>query len=134
MEQAERMVRETYDKYYAHADDPQIIARPRLEDFFEEEEDEQRGEVDRYLEEPRRPRKTDPLTYWKGRDDLPGLQRMAQDYLGIPGTSAEAERVFSAGRDITGDKRASLGTEMIRNLMLLKRWKKEWPSLACKKY
>ncbi|KAJ3317349.1 hypothetical protein HDU93_004114, partial [Gonapodya sp. JEL0774] len=101
-------------------------------DFFEEDEEEVRGEVDRYLEEARRPRKTDPLAFWKGRDDLPGLQRMARDHLGIPGTSAESERVFSDARNVIGDKRASLGTEMIRNLMLLKRWKRQMPSLACK--
>ncbi|KXS14223.1 hypothetical protein M427DRAFT_89962, partial [Gonapodya prolifera JEL478] len=56
--------------------------------------------------------------------DLPGLQRMARDYLGIPGTSAESERVFSASRDVIGHRRAALEPEVIRTLMLLKRWKR----------
>src|SRR3954452_21279717 len=97
-------------------------------DFYGEEDDNV-GELERYLREPRRNRRVDVLAYWKSRMDLPGLQRMARDYFGIPGTSAESERVFSAGRDVIGDKRASLGSVMIRNLMLLKRWKQEYPQL-----
>lgn len=90
------------------------------------------SEVDRYLAEPPTPRDVDVLAFWKGRQDLPLLQRMARHYLCVPATSTPSERVFSTGRDLIGVRRASLGPKMIRELTLLKLWKKAIPDVAVK--
>ncbi|KAG6838295.1 hypothetical protein C0991_000411 [Blastosporella zonata] len=42
-----------------------------------------------------------PLRWWiKHRDTYPRLSRMALDYLSIPATAVDVERVFSAGRQV----------------------------------
>jgi hypothetical protein len=65
-------------------------------------------ELDRYLGELWQGKWLDVLDYWRSRTDLPGLQRIAWDYLCVPGTCAESEHVFSAGWDVIGDKRSHL--------------------------
>ena len=64
------------------------------------------GELDRYLGEARQGKRVDVLEFWKTREDLPGLQQMARHTLCVPGTSAEAEQVFLAVKEVIGDKQA----------------------------
>lgn len=76
-----------------------------------------------------------PLAWWRlNAHRFPRLATMARDFLCIPGmylpspqpfsaynratgTSVAVERVFSAGRDLIGVRRASLSAETIRMLM-----------------
>ncbi|KAG8712921.1 Zinc finger BED domain-containing protein 1 [Ceratobasidium sp. 394] len=58
------------------------------------------------------------LAWWRlNAHRFPRLAAMARDFLCIPGTSVAVERVFSAGRDLIGVRRASLSAETIRMLM-----------------
>ena len=101
-------------------------------DFFGDHNSKAAGELDCYHGEMKCGKRQDVLAYWKSQIDLPDMQKMARHYLCIPGTSAESERVFSAGRELIGDRRAHLGPGMIRQLMLLKKWKQSFPSLTCR--
>ncbi|KXS22297.1 hypothetical protein M427DRAFT_169104 [Gonapodya prolifera JEL478] len=65
--------------------------------------------------EPKRVKGQDVLEYWRSRTDLPGLQRIARGIMAIPGSSVESERIFSASKEVIGDKRSGLGPVMIRD-------------------
>ncbi|TFK80654.1 hATC-domain-containing protein, partial [Polyporus arcularius HHB13444] len=55
-------------------------------------------EIARYLASHTEPT-NNPLQWWTDRrSNFPRLSRMALDYLSIPGTSVDVERVFSRGR------------------------------------
>ncbi|KXS16705.1 hypothetical protein M427DRAFT_289270 [Gonapodya prolifera JEL478] len=89
------------------------------------------GEMEQYLEEPRQGKDQDVLEYWRLRNDLPGLQQIARTIMGVPGSSAESERIFFASKEVIGDRRCRLGVEMIRNLTLLKKWKQNYTDISC---
>jgi hypothetical protein len=55
-----------------------------------------KSEAQRYLELPAVPMNTDPLEWWAANEiNFPALSVMAWQYLGVPATSASAERLFS---------------------------------------
>jgi len=65
----------------------------------------------------------DVLTWWfKRRDQFPCLSRMARDYLSIPGTSVDVERVFSRGRLVLPHVRNRLSAQSTRALLCLGDW------------
>ncbi|CAI5976320.1 unnamed protein product [Closterium sp. NIES-64] len=96
--------------------------RARLEEYRSRQEESVRDEVQIYIDERLEPLGTCPLSYWRRRNDLEGLQAMALDYLAIPATSAASERNFSRGRNLITWQRHSLGPERIRACMILKSW------------
>ncbi len=64
---------------------------------------------------------SNPLVWWKalcGR--FPLLSRRAQKVLALMGTSAPSERVFSSGGNVVTKNRASMHSDTVANLVLLK--------------
>ncbi|CAI5990104.1 unnamed protein product [Closterium sp. NIES-64] len=96
--------------------------RARLEEYRSRQEESVQDEVQIYIDERLEPLGTCPLSYWRRRNDLEGLQAMALDYLAIPATSAASERNFSRGHNLITWQRHSLGPERIRACMILKSW------------
>ncbi|EXX58507.1 hypothetical protein RirG_197330 [Rhizophagus irregularis DAOM 197198w] len=59
------------------------------------------SEFDRYLNADRAQALCDTLNWWKRHEkEYPNLSNMAKDYLGVPATSAPAERIFSSAADV----------------------------------
>ncbi|CAI7866302.1 unnamed protein product [Closterium sp. NIES-54] len=96
--------------------------RARLEEYRSRQEESVRDEVQIYIDERLEPLGTCPLSYWRRRNDLEGLQAMALDYLAIPATSAASEHKFLRGRNLITWQRHSLGPERVRACMILKSW------------
>jgi hypothetical protein len=81
------------------------------------------SELWRYSAAPTADADVDVLEWWKCHTrKYPWLARIARDYLGIPATSAPAERVFSDGADLITKKRGSLCADTIQACMCLKSW------------
>jgi len=83
---------------------------------------ELRDDLDRYLS-------TDPemvgdvLVWWhEHRGMYPSLSRMALDYLTIPATSVDVERLFSRGRLLLSHVRSRLSAQSTRALLCLGSW------------
>ncbi|KIL55791.1 hypothetical protein M378DRAFT_54282, partial [Amanita muscaria Koide BX008] len=81
-----------------------------------------RDELDRFLS-------TDPehvqdvLGWWFERRHIyPCLSRMARDYLSIPATSVNVERIFSKGRILLSHLRSHLSVQSTRALMCVGAW------------
>jgi hypothetical protein len=51
-----------------------------------------------------------------------GLAKMARDWLAVPGTTVDMERMFSLASDLVVRKRGRLGSDTIRSVMCLKSW------------
>jgi len=77
-------------------------------------------EVLRYLKEKRAEIQTDPLEYWKlKQNEYPKLANLARVYLSVPAGSAASERMFSTGKNVLGTTRLSLTpSNMEANLFL----------------
>ncbi|KAF5332308.1 hypothetical protein D9758_018513 [Tetrapyrgos nigripes] len=79
-------------------------------------------ELDRYLSTDVEAT-DDVLGWWYGRKkDFPTLYRMGLDYLTIPATSTDVERVFSRGRFLLPYVRNRLSADTTRALMCLRQW------------
>ncbi|KAF5347520.1 hypothetical protein D9758_014517 [Tetrapyrgos nigripes] len=79
-------------------------------------------ELDRYLSADVEAT-DDVLGWWYGRKkDFPTLYRMGLDYLIIPATSTDVERVFSRGRFLLPYVRNRLSADTTRALMCLRQW------------
>ncbi|KIY61256.1 hypothetical protein CYLTODRAFT_460015 [Cylindrobasidium torrendii FP15055 ss-10] len=87
-----------------------------------------------YLETPALSSAVDPIAYWAASLDKPDrhgvivrtgmgqLSKMALDYLSIPATSVDIERMFShAGQTVT-PRRQNLSEETTRELVMTGRW------------
>jgi hypothetical protein len=62
------------------------------------------------------------LKFWnENQEDLPIISKIARKYLGIIGSSAEAERVFSHASNIITKKRNRLNANFVNKLIFLKR-------------
>jgi len=81
-----------------------------------------RGELERYLSaDPEYA--PDVLAWWhERRSTYPRLSRMAMDYLSIPATSVDVERVFSKGRILLSHVRSRLSVQSTRALMCIGAW------------
>jgi hypothetical protein len=81
-----------------------------------------RGELDRYLTADVE-QAPDVLAWWhERRNTYPRLSRMAIDYLSIPATSVDVERVFSKGRILLSHLRSRLSVQSTRALMCIGAW------------
>ena len=77
-----------------------------------------KSEAHRYLELPADPMNTDPLEWWAANEiNFPALSVMARQYLGVPATSASAERLFSLAGRAFDDLRQRMKEEMLEILM-----------------
>ena len=77
-----------------------------------------KSEAERYLELPPAPMNTDPLVWWAENEvNFPALSVMARQYLGVPATSASAERLFSIAGRTFDDMRQAMKAEMLEMLM-----------------
>ena len=77
-----------------------------------------KSEAYRYLELPAAPMNTDPLEWWAANEiNFPALSVMARQYLGVPATSASAERLFSLAGRAFDDLRQCMKEEMLEILM-----------------
>ncbi|GLB45805.1 hypothetical protein LshimejAT787_3000140 [Lyophyllum shimeji] len=83
---------------------------------------ELRDEVDRYLSTD--PEKVDNVLLWwfEHRAVYPCLSRMALDYLTIPATSVDVERVFSRSHLILSHVRNRLSAQSTRALLCVGNW------------
>jgi hypothetical protein len=76
-----------------------------------------------WMKEPTVGRDTDILKYWQSKQyQYPLIASIAKDYLAIPATSADSERVFSVGGDIITKKRNRLSPSTLRYLLCLRNW------------
>jgi hypothetical protein len=77
-----------------------------------------KSEAQQYLELPAVPMNTDPLEWWEANEiNFPALIVMALQYLGVPATSASAERLFSLAGRAFDDLRQKMKEEMLEILM-----------------
>ncbi|KAK5308758.1 hypothetical protein LTR70_010816, partial [Exophiala xenobiotica] len=61
------------------------------------------------------------LKWWKANAfEYPALARAVRDYLAVPSTEVDVERVFSGARDVLGLRRHTMNAETMRWLVLLK--------------
>ncbi|THH17103.1 hypothetical protein EUX98_g9192 [Antrodiella citrinella] len=83
------------------------------------------NELDHYLKQPREDAGENALKWWYNhRTMYPCLSRMARDYLSIPATSVDAERVFSKGRILHPHTRNRLSAKSTRALLIVHFWSK----------
>jgi hypothetical protein len=124
-------------KGYAAAGPDLPVAQPPLEDprtsfaarlagdldsdEIEGEDTTVDAECKRYLGERRAKIDENSLLWWfqKSRD-YPTVYRAAMDYLAVQGVSVPSERMFSAAGRIHTKERASMKTETLENLYMLK--------------
>ena len=65
--------------------------------------------------------KTDILEWWgENEERFPNLARMAAQYLGVPASSAAAERVFSISGRIYGDLSQNMNAVTLEERMFAK--------------
>ena len=93
-----------------------------LQDPFEatesSSEDELESEAAKYLDLPEVPMETDILVWWAANEaEFPNLSVMARQYLGVPATSASAERLFSIAGRVYDDLRQGMAPEMLEERM-----------------
>ncbi|KIL55688.1 hypothetical protein M378DRAFT_90563, partial [Amanita muscaria Koide BX008] len=63
------------------------------------------------------------IAWWHGRRSVyPRLSRMALDYLTIPATSVDVERLFSWGRILLSHLRNRMSAQTSRALLCLGNW------------
>jgi len=79
-------------------------------------------ELQQYLECPVEDVKNASVWWVKNRAVYPRLSRMALNYLSIPATSVDVERVFSKGRLILSHVRNGLSVQSTRALVCLGAW------------
>ncbi|CAO4381851.1 unnamed protein product [Caenorhabditis nigoni] len=72
-------------------------------------------EIEEYLKTPPNPT-IDPYEFWSGQKNLPMLKRLAVEYIAIPATSSESERLFSLSGLICSPKRSNLTSEKLDQL------------------
>ncbi|KIK33085.1 hypothetical protein CY34DRAFT_100246 [Suillus luteus UH-Slu-Lm8-n1] len=66
---------------------------------------------------------TNPIAWWQERcKSFPCLSHMAIDYLTIPATSVDVERLFSRGRLILSHVRNRLSAQSMRALLCVGLW------------
>lgn len=92
-------------------------------------DDDVDNDIDTYLDSPcvkwRGSRTEDQtqwiLDWWNANKSQYGcMARVARDFLAIPASEVDCERLFSAGRDLLGIRRYSMSSNTMRTLMLLK--------------
>ncbi|KAF1756592.1 hypothetical protein GCK72_013045 [Caenorhabditis remanei] len=79
------------------------------------EKDSIAKEIDEYLQHPPS-QETDPYAYWNNAENLPHLKKMALEFLCVPATSSESERLFSLSGLICSPRRTNLTPERLDQL------------------
>src|SRR6266498_4267593 len=86
-------------------------------------------DIDRYLDSPRIKYKNKPqddqtrwiLTWWNAnKSEFPCMVQAARDYLPIPSSEVDIERLFNVRRDILGIRRFAMSGNTMRTMILLK--------------
>ena len=86
-------------------------------------------DIDRYLDSPRIKYKNklqDDQTRWilswwnANKSEFPCMAQAARDYLPIPSSEVDIERLFNVGRDILGIRRFAMSGNTMRTMILLK--------------
>jgi hypothetical protein len=86
-------------------------------------------DIDSYLNTPRIKYKNKPqddqtkwlLSWWNANKmEFPCMAQAARDYLCVPASEVDIERLFNVGRDILGIRRFSMSGETLRTMILLK--------------
>jgi hAT family C-terminal dimerisation region len=81
------------------------------------------NELTIYFQGPLAYKKCKILDWWQSKEsELPGLSKMAKDYLAIPSSSVGVERTFAGAVDLVVPTRASLSPPVITAAMCLKSW------------
>ena len=71
--------------------------------------------------EPRLARNCDVLAYWEGKKNIyPELFEVSQVVLGVPVTQVSVERSFSHLKFILSDQRASMGEELLEDVLIVR--------------
>ena len=87
------------------------------------------SDIDRYLDTPPITFKLNKsedqtqwtLNWWDGnRYEYPCMAQAARDYLPIPASEVDVERLFNVGRDILGVRRFAISGNTLRTVMMLK--------------
>jgi hypothetical protein len=66
---------------------------------------------------------TDPLGFWKAKEDVyPIIAMQAKKLLCIPATSLPCERLFSAGGILIDKRRSQLRPDHVQQLLCLQSW------------
>jgi hypothetical protein len=61
------------------------------------------------------------LNWWDGNKyEFPCIAQAARDYLPIPASEVDVERLFNVGRDVLGVRRFAISGETLRTVMMLK--------------
>jgi len=98
---------------YDESDPVQRVMKARLVDNGDELSMYERGA----------PADGDPLSWWKLHEPtFPGLSKMARDMLGVPATTASAERIFSQAKLIMTDQRSRLDSDTAGKLVSIGSW------------
>jgi hypothetical protein len=86
-------------------------------------------DIDRYLDSPPVTFKLKAeddqmqwvLNWWDGNKwEYPSMAQAARDYIAIPASEVDVERLFNVGRDVLGIRRFSMSGNTLRTVMLLK--------------
>jgi hypothetical protein len=86
-------------------------------------------DIDRYLDTPSiafKLNKADDQTLWtlnwwdSNKFEFPCMAQAARDYLPIPASEADVERLFNVGRDVLGVRRFAMSGNTLRTVMMLK--------------
>jgi hypothetical protein len=93
------------------------------------QDDESESDVDLYFKTPvvkhRRTSSEDDinwvLNWWRSHEaEYPIISQVAWDYLAIPASEVDVERLFSTSRDLIGLRRHSLSIDTMRAIMMIK--------------
>ena len=83
-------------------------------------------EMRMYSEEELLNRETDPLAWWKSREEcLKVSSKLAKKYLGIVATSVPSERLFSQAGQVIVDRRARIKPKNVNMVLFLNTYMKK---------
>ena len=87
--------------------------------------DDDQDEVDRYINTNISFSKDDTLLGWwnKYSSLFPALSLLTKSIFGIPASSATSERILSASRRLLEDRRQSLSSDVVDNVLLIRNFR-----------
>jgi hypothetical protein len=98
-----------------------------LEDIFSDcinYNETNNDEITSYIQLAVEQKTTNPLEWWKSKENLPVLQDIAKKYLSVPATSVPSERLFSDAGIHLSAKRTCLSPNLFSKMLFLKRNRK----------
>jgi hypothetical protein len=109
-----------------HHDQPEDAPKNIFDedDWSDDDINADNDELQQYLREPTE-KPDDLIAWWLAKASIwPSLARMALDFLAIPATSTDVERVFSRGHLLLPYVRNRLSAKSTRALLCLGHWSK----------